>query len=316
MHDVITVGSATRDVFVWTDAKLKKGMFCYPVGTKILVNDIAFHSGGGGMNTAVSLARKGLKTAFLGVLGRDTNGIYIRTLLDASGVDFIGNIREGMTGVSIILDSRTKKDRTILAYKGVNNQLKFSEINLAKLDSKWFYFCSMEGESFKTLEKLADYAKKKKIRVVFNPSSYLAKEGMNYLKRIISATDILVLNDEEAGYLVGRGTINSMLRKLQRHVKIVIITRGHEGASAYNGISKYTIKPGKVKVVETTGAGDAFASGVLAGIIMRNDLEFALKLGQANAESVIKNIGAKNNLLKANEISRAVKHLKVSVEKF
>ncbi len=314
MYDIISVGSATRDIFVWTDAKLKKGMFCYPVGEKILANDIDFHSGGGGTNTAVSFALKGLKTAYLGMLGRDSNGIYIRTLLHAFGVDFIGSIGKEMTGVSIILDSKTKKDRTILAYKGVNNQLKFSQINLSKLKTKWFYFCAMEGESFKTLEKLADYAKRKKIKVMFNPSSYLAKEGMSHLKRIISATDILVLNKEEAEYLAGRGSINELLKKLQRHVKIVIITDGSNGAYAYNGIQKYFIKR-KVRVVEATGAGDAFGSGFLAGVILKKDIEFAMKLAQANAESVLKYVGAKDNLLGANEIKKAIKGLRVKIEK-
>lgn len=312
MYDIITVGSATRDIFVWTATKTRKRMFCYPVGTKILVNSIDFHTGGGGTNAAVSLARKGLKTGWVGMLGRDDNGRYISNLLKFEKVDFLGNFGNEMTGVSIILDSRTKRDRTILAYKGINNSLK--NIDYKKLRTKWLYFCSMEGQSFKTLEKLAGYAKGKKIKVMFNPSSYLAKKGMNYLKKIISATDILVVNREEAQYLAGKGSTDSLLKRLQNHAKIVIITQGPKGASAYNGIQKFTIKPRNIKIIETTGAGDAFSSGVLAGIVLKNDLEYALKLGQANAEAVIQHAGAKNKLIRLNEANKIIKKLRVKVE--
>jgi len=58
--------------------------------------------------------------------------------------------------------------------------------------------------------------------------------------------------------------------------------------------------------VETTGAGDSFSSAFLAGIIIKKDIDFALSLGQANAESVIQHIGAKNRLLRLNEALRKI----------
>jgi sugar/nucleoside kinase (ribokinase family) len=79
--------------------------------------------------------------------------------------------------------------------------------------------------------------------------------------------------------------------------KIVCITDKKKFVTAYDGLKTYKLKPHKIKVVERTGAGDAFASGFVAGLIRGKDIKFSLKIGLANAESVIRYFGAKNKLL-------------------
>jgi len=305
MYDVITVGSATIDAFAKTDAELitiktseeEENLIAYPCGTKILISDLDFHSGGGGTNTAVSFSRLGLKTAFLGRLGNDSNADLVLEQLQMENIEFIGVMGKIQTGYSVVLDS-IKDDRTILTYKGANNNLKYSEIKKSKLKTKWFYFSSMLGESYKTLEKLALYAKKNKIKVAFNPSSYLAKKGTGHLKELLKSVDLVILNKEEAEYLVGHNPMVELLRNLAvLGPKLIIITDGKNGAHAFDLRHTYFLKARKLRVMETTGAGDAFASGVVAGLIYKDDLEFGLGMGMANASSVIKHLGAKNKLL-------------------
>ena len=164
------------------------------------------------------------------------------------------------------------------------------------------------GQSFKTAEKVALFAKKKKIKYAFNPSSYLAQKGLNYLKKIITSCDILVLNKEEAlSLLKSKKSINYLLKKLQKHSKIVVITEGKLGASAYDGEYKYTLYPRKTKVVETTGAGDSFASGFTAGIMLGKDVSYSLQLGYAEASSVIGHIGAKKDLISRKKANLIIK---------
>lgn len=81
--------------------------------------------------------------------------------------------------------------------------------------------------------------------------------------------------------------------------KLAIITDGSHGAHCYNAVEEtvYSAKPRKTHIVETTGAGDAFASGFVAGIVMGKSIDISLKLGMLNAESVISSLGAKNILL-------------------
>ncbi|MBW2984157.1 carbohydrate kinase family protein [Candidatus Woesearchaeota archaeon] len=308
MYDVITVGSATVDVFAKTkvselikitDSRGETELLAYPTGSKILIGELEFTTGGGATNTAVALARLGHKVACISKMGARGNAEKILRALKREKIDTSLAVcsKKGRTGYSIILDS-LKHDRTILAFKGSNNELKFSEINKRKLKTKWFYFSTMMEESFKTLEKLSEFAEKNKIKIAFNTSEYLAKKGPKFLKNILSRTTLFVLNKEEAGLIVGKGNERELLKKLHNlGPKIVVITDGKHGVHASNGKGIYFLQPHKVKVVETTGAGDAFASSFLSGLIKKNDIKFALKLASANAESVISHHGAKNKLL-------------------
>ncbi len=307
MYDVICVGSATMDAFAMTEMaeaisiknpSEEEVFLSYPAGSKILINDLNFFTGGGGTNSAVSLARLGLKTAYLGNLGDDENGELIKTLLKKDKIDFIGTISKEKTGYSVVLDSM-ETDRTILAYKGSNNNLKFSKISKKKIKTKWFYFASMVDESFKTLEKLADFAEKNKIKILFNPSNYLAEKGYDYLFQILKRAEILVLNDNESRLIVKKDNVEERLKILSMYgPKIVVITNGPKDVHALHNHIHYIMTPSKLKnIKETTGAGDAFSSTFLAGIIKKKDVEFSLKLALVNAQSVIKCLGAKNDLL-------------------
>jgi len=329
-YDVITVGSATIDVFVDTDSELIKiktskgeeDLIAYPSGSKIIIKHIQFLTGGGGTNTAVSLSRSGLKVAYLGKLGNDDNAKKILAQLKKEKVSFIGKIsltgKTGpeQTGYSIILDS-IEQDRTILTYKGENDNLNICDINFKKLKTKWFYFSSMVRTSFGTLEKLAEFAEEKKIKIIFNPSNYLAEKGKDFLANILSRTDVLVLNKEEAELISGKGDIAYLIERLKSFgPKQVVITDGRNGAYTSDRKYFYHVLPfRKITIKETTGAGDAFASSFLAGLIKKKNIEFALKLGIVNSSSVIQGIGAKTNLLKYSKALNIIKKSRIKIEK-
>lgn len=304
-YDVIAVGSATVDAFIHTDrselikimsAKGEEDLIAYPSGSKLLANRLSFEIGGGGTNTAVTFSRMGLKTAYLGKIGRDANSEHILNLLKKEKIKFVGVRSNSQSAFSVILDS-IEHDRTILTFRGCVSELKYSEIKKNNLKTNWFYFSSMMEESFRTLEKLAGFAMNNKIKVAFNPSSYLARQGFVFLKKILEKTHLLVLNKEEAEYLVKSRDIKQQLKLLQEVVPIVIVTDGKNGAMATNGDYVYQVRPHKTKVVESTGAGDAFASGFLSGVLMGKDIETSLQIGMANATSVISFIGAKEVIL-------------------
>ena len=324
MYDVITVGSATVDVFAKThfselikiiDPKGETDLLAFPSGSKILIDDVEFNTGGGGTNTAVALSRLGHKVAFVGKLGKGTNSEFIHKNLIKEKVHMLCAHGNGNAGYSIILDT-LEHDRTILAYKGINDQLSIKEVPLKKLKTKWLYFGAMMGQSFMTLEELADFARKRNIKITFNPSTYLAEKGARYLRKILNNTELLVLNKEEACLIGGEEPIEDVLFKLRGlGPKIVAITDGKNQLCVIDKEHIYTAKPPVVKVVDSTGAGDAFAASFLSGIIRKNDVEFAIKLGLANSISVIKYYGAKNILLSYKEALKSVKKLKIRVSK-
>ncbi|MBD3310319.1 carbohydrate kinase family protein [Candidatus Woesearchaeota archaeon] len=303
MYDVITVGSATVDAFVETGSKLfmktrEKGLYSIPFGSKILVEQVKFATGGGGTNAAVSLARLGFRTAWLGKIGEGGNSKRVMDELKKEDIDTSLVSRDkARTGYSVILDAKGK-DRTILAYKGSNDDLGWKEVDAKRLKTRWFYFASMTGKSWSTMKKLAAFAEKNSKRIMFNPSSYMCKRGAKHLKPVLDRAEILSLNREEAGYLVKGKSIKQLLKGLYRLVPhIVIITQGSKGVHCFDGKNIYSAKPNKVKVLESTGAGDAFGSGFLAGFVRTGEISKALQTGIANAESVITHYGAKNRLL-------------------
>ncbi|MCF7901690.1 carbohydrate kinase family protein, partial [Candidatus Woesearchaeota archaeon] len=297
----------TVDIFVKTNTpvlhlkkrgklKVDKNCIAYPLGDKILITHLEHQVGGGGTNTAVAFSRAGLRTAYLGKIGKDDSGLSVFRLLKQENVSFVGVLGKE-TGTSVVLDS-IKDDRTILTYKGCNNDLKFSELNFRKLRTDWFYFSSMIGESFKTISKLSDYAHKANIKVAMNPSSYLVSKGMAYLSSVLKTCDILVLNREEAQTLSKKNNIKDIVRVLKEKVQdFVVVTDAKNGAYCYDGEFLMFAKPKSVKIVETTGAGDAFASGFVAGIALGKGKEFAFRMGFLESESVIQAYGAKNDLL-------------------
>lgn len=307
---MITLGSATVDYFVYTDADLieiknidsEKELLAYPLGSKILIKELHTFTGGGGTNTAVGFSRLGLKTGFIGNLGNDEQAGIILKELKKEKVKFLGlKSEEYKTGFSIILDSFAD-DRTILVYKGANDFLDFNKVkqNLNNVETKALYVSSLVKNSFDAGLKIIKYFKEKGAVVFYNPSSYVVSLGLNKLLTYIKHIDYLIVNKEEAQTLLGLNK-ELELKELSFEVfnktkKPICITDGKNGAGFFDGNKFYKKPARKVKVKEKTGAGDAFSVGFVYGILKGKDYNTCLKYGILNSDAVIKEIGAKNNL--------------------
>ncbi len=308
-YDVICIGSASIDVFISSKSKTLEYEkihahqdVCLPIGSKILLDAIHTDVGGGGVNVSTAFARLGFKTALVAKLGKDEHANTIKNFLKKEKVAFLGSSSTGQTGYSIII-TKLQKNRTILTYKGNNDKLQTKDFSMKKLNAKWFYLGTMLGQSHATQCQIAKYAKKNKIKVIFNPSLYLAEKGERYLNPILDACHILILNKEEAQALTRtKAEMPALLKKLQQKIPIVIITDGPKGAHAYNGMQMYTMTPKDVPVTDPTGAGDSFASAFLAALMHKQDIPTALKWGAAQANSVIQYYGATNILLSKKQI--------------
>jgi len=319
VYDVVTIGSGTVDVFVRTKKTASEILkhrdhedACFALGTKVLIEEIVHGTGGGGTNSAAAFSRLGFRTGWIGVLGDDHNGKKVAEALKQEKVRNLGVTKKGNTGFSVILVGMNH-DRVILAHKGINDQLLPKDVKFPR--TKWIYCGSMLGKSWNTLVQTVAKAKRRGIKIAFNPSLYLAKQGMKKLGKIVTKCDVLVFNKEEAKALLKtKGTIKQLMKKLTKHVDIGVITDGKRGAYASDGNKIYSIKGGKTKVVETTGAGDAFASGFVAGQMMGKDIATSLRMGQAEAESMLGAVGAKNDLLSRSAIMKKVRTRKYKVK--
>ena len=149
----------------------------------------------------------------------------------------------------------------------------------------------------------------------FNPSNYLAEKGYPFLKKLLYKTELLVLNKEEATLLCGKLEIAGLINRLtELGPKIAVITDGKNGAYVNDKKKILHVMTSGIKPKETTGAGDAFASTFLAGIIMKKDFSECMKMGCANSVSVISNIGAKTGLLKLNKVKEKLMGKNIRVE--
>ena len=310
--DVICVGSATVDSFMTIEQPFSK----VKLGDKVLVTGLEKHSGGGATNSAAGLRKLGLKVKVLTKLGKDHDSEFIEKELKKYKIKNIClNKSNENTDVGTIISSVQEKDRIIYVHKGASLDLRVSDFKKSQLQAKWIYLASLMENSWKTAKVIAEFAQEKKINLLFNPSLYLAKKGKKFLKPVLQATDILVLNKEEALALLGvKCDIKKLLVGLSKlGPKRVIITNGSKTLFGYNG-KFYSSPPPKIKVVHTAGSGDAFTAGLLAGIIRKNSFEDSIRIGQVNSASVIQHIGTKNKLLNWVEAKKFIKKYKIKVK--
>jgi ribokinase len=317
--DIISIGSATIDQFVYTDIQLiqiksstlAKELIAYPLGSKLLIEKFHLFTGGSASNTSVGFSRLGLNAACISNIGLDYNGEIILKELKREGVSFIGSTdKSHPTGFSVILDSFAK-DRTILTYKGANDHLTLKAIALEGISTNALYIGSLAGKAFDEGVKLIRQFRKnrkKELVVFFNPSAYVADKGLKFFSKYLSLVDFLILNKEEARLLLENPHLSSPVDIItalhMRTKKPIAMTDGANGAFYYDGKSFHHKKARNIKVVESTGAGDAFSVGFCFGVLSGKKPITCLAYGIKNSESVIKEIGAKNTLLKRLAFSR------------
>jgi sugar/nucleoside kinase (ribokinase family) len=308
MFDVVCVGNATIDVFISLKGTVKKGKLLLETGTKKEVDSIFYSTGGGATNTAVGFRRLGLKVGVLAAVGNDPGGkIVLRELRrEEVSTRLVTRLSGYDTAYSAILTG-FGADRIILVYGGATRHLE--EERRIHWDwlrgTKWLHVSSFHAEP-KVLEKILEFAEKNGISVSFNPGMSEVKLGLKKLAALLKKVDILLLNRHEAGLLTKEKQVKKQLKKLQVLAPLVVVTEGSKGAHAFDG-SYYYKKPAyRVKVFDTTGAGDAFHSGFVAAIAKGHSVEKAMDFGTANAQSVIMYLGAKNRLLTTAQLSQFI----------
>lgn len=332
MFDVITIGSATMDVFVECEdanvvsvaSKDKKSEFMsYRYGAKLEVSDFASQVGGGGVNTATNFANLGFKTSAIFKVGDDIYSEGILNFFKNTTVDLSNKIQDSSdsTGFSIILVS-FQGDRTVLAHRGANAHIKKSEINFDAIkNSKLLYIAPLNGESNKVLDDIVNFAKDNNVYVCFNAGSTSIKKGFNYLKKILETAQIVVMNKEEAAMATKievrpdtrevkysdeliHPDIKDMLKKLKvSDYQVIVVTDGGKGAYAYDGKKFYYCPVWDGPVVSTLGAGDAFASTFCAALNRTGtDIGKSLMYASVNSAGVVSKFGATQGLLTFEEI--------------
>lgn len=303
---VLTVGAAVQDVFlkgsIFKPQKEDNGDLVeeFVLGSKNEIEGVVFSTGGGATNGAVTFARQGLHTMYLGKIGKDIAGRAILDDLHKDAVDtsLVDYSKEYGTGYSCILLAPSG-ERTILSYRGASSHYQILESDFHDAKPDWIFLTSMEG-NFEVLETVFAYAKHHNIKIAMNPGKRELR-AKDKLKKLIPQLTILSMNKEEMQQLYPGETLQDLVRAANKDVHYVVATDGPNGAVSADRWHIVTAGMYEdVPVVDRTGAGDAFSSGFTAMIAAGETLETAVTFASANSTSVVNKIGAKAGILDLN----------------
>ncbi|MBU3918441.1 carbohydrate kinase family protein, partial [Patescibacteria group bacterium] len=283
---------------------------CFPLGDKIEMDKILIRTGGGGTNAAATFANQGIETAYCGSVGKDYAGFSILLDLKRFGIsaEFLSSLKDKTTNHSIIL-SKKEKGKVILVHRDASGYLP-KDFSLNKIKADWFYLAPLSGEYAKQTKKIIDFAYKNKIKVAFNPSKEQIELYKKSIKSILPKIDVLLTNEKETEMLFGKSDIKAICEDIKPFLKGIFITGGRSGLIGFDGKFIYKADVFKSKITDLTGAGDAFGSGLVAGLINGYDITQAIQLGSANTVACIKEWGAKEGLLE-----KGKKYKKIKIKK-
>ncbi len=309
-YDVMTIGSATRDALfrsrafkVIDSAEFVTGKaLAFELGSKLGVDEVFFGTGGAATNTAVTFARQGFKTAVVAHVGNDVSGQAVTDEMrrERVGTEWLLADSQLPTGYSVILEHESG-ERTILAYRGANAALSEKTIPWNELPCAWFYLSSLSGD-LGIVRHALEAATRCKASVAWNPGGADLALGLEALAPLLKNVNIFLVNQEEAAKLTGISyqDVRGVFKKFDDIVDgIAVMTCGPEGVWASDGKTLWHAGTfPESSVADRTGAGDAFGSGLVAGLMRSGgDVIQALRLGSANATSKVEHRGAKGGLL-------------------
>lgn len=308
MFDLITIGDSVVDTLVpLSNAEvLEKGavrMLSMPLGKKVPVEESISLVGGNGANNAVGASRLGLKTAIYTSVGNkddDQNDDRIKARFKKEKIDlrYIAETDRLPSNHNIVLNF--KGERTILTH---HQPWKY---HLPDLDrTKWIYLTSLSPSYVDSniIEQLINYIERVNCKLAFQPGTFQLKMGKRKNSKLLSLSDLFILNKEEAeAFLEIKESENTSVKKLLKGlsdlgVKNIVITDGENGSYGYDGEAFYKLEAFPAKLVEMTGAGDSYATALVAGLIHGKSLKEAMRWGAANSASVVEYVGAQQGLL-------------------
>lgn len=267
------------------------------VGEEGYITRYTESSGGSAANTIVGLARLDVNVGCIGKLARDQEGRRILHDLINEKVDVKGLImsENGASGVVFCFVDEGG-ERTMYVQPGVNNELTPQEVDVDYCCNTQFLHLSsfISEKSFEAQQELLNACDD--VHVSLDPGMYYATKGVQALRPILKRCYTVFPNEREIKLLTGEEYVKGARVLLQEGAQIVAVKLGARGCYVTDGVEKHLIKAYKAKVVDTTGAGDAFCAGFLYGLLKGKDLYTCGDLGNYVASQKIEIDGARDGL--------------------
>jgi sugar/nucleoside kinase (ribokinase family) len=315
--DLLCVGDSCVDIFAFPKqtkirCQLHNGKdceLCVAYAGKIPAEGFTISFGGNAANVAVGASRLGVKTAIYTHLGDDLFGKAI-----------LENFGKEKVNTSLVKVDKGKRSNAsmILSAKGERTIISFHEgrgYNLPPTSAEWVYCSSLASGHEKLHRQVRDLTLKEGAKIILNPGSYQIRKGLKKLAPLIEACEVLIVNRNEATRLLGvdcalKGERECLQRLRNLGPRFTLVTDGPNGSYGY-GDGEFVFQDVyPLDVVERTGAGDAFSTGVVAAFVSGKGLKEALRWGTVNAAFAVQEIGAQAGLLRKTNLAKALKDWK------
>jgi ribokinase len=284
--------------------------------SETVVDWVKSFPGGSAANTIYGLARLGISTGFCGAVGDDADGKNLLKDFEKVGTDTSRIVvkPKAKTGSVLCLSDRGGR-RSLYVQPGANSQLDLADLDLDYINqADIVHLTSFANDSQFQLSLGLIARLDKSVRLSFAPGNIYATKGLNTLSPFLSRTHLLFVNQSELQEIT-QGDIKSGAKKcLKAGCRTVVVTLGKgkkidkTTAVAYirDADNEYIIEasdPDLAAEVDTTGAGDAFATGFLYGVVKGKGLAECGRLGDFMAKLCISRTGARHGLPTEKELA-------------
>lgn len=309
MKKILGIGSTLVDILsqvpneeVLNELNLPKGSMTYvnindavSIGERLAQQYGSQRAAGdSAANTMSGLARLGAKAGFLTMMGNDEMGQFFTNEMTRTGVEMLALKSDTPTG-RVIAMVTPDGERTFATCLGASIELSPDDIKPELFDN-WdiFYIEGYLVANPDMLRKAISTAKDKGLKIAIDLASYnVVEESRDFLLELVNNyVDIVFANEQEALALTGMEP-EKALHYIAERCEIAVVKIGAKGAYIQRGDEIVTIPPMKADVVDTTGAGDMWAAGFLAGLVKGENLQKCGMMGAIVAKNIIEVMGAK-----------------------
>ena len=295
-----------------------------------VIKEAASSPGGSAANTIYGLARLGVNTGFIGVIGDDVEGKILVQDFQKVGVD-TSQIRvkpRAKTGAVFCLSDKLGR-RSLYVLPGANSLLTMDDLDLTYINQAKILHVSSFADD-RQLKVLLELLKKlhSSVEVSFSPGTLYASRGLDTLVPILKKTHVLFINEKEMQQLTEQDFVAGAQTCLKQGCQVVVVTLGegtelqigkgpgHRTVTIISYIrdaeNEYAVEPDErniVSEVDTIGAGDAFATGFLYGLLRRKGVKECGQLGNIVAQFSMTKLGAREGLPTSNELAQRYQQL-------
>ncbi len=258
------------------------------------------YPGGSAANTIYALAKLGVRTGFLGAVGDDEAGETLLESFASVGVDTSRIVikTQAKTGRTLgFVDAQG--GRTLYVEPGANSLLHTPDIDFSYVRrARVVHLSSFVGAEQSALQREAVRTLPSRCLVSFAPGALLARRGLRALRPILKRAFVLFVNRRELELLAGTSDLAAGTRKLlAAGPQSIAVTLGARGSYVTDGTHEHKLRALRPKkVIDTTGAGDAFAAGFLYGLLQKKSLRQCAQLGAQMARCALSELGARAGL--------------------